>query len=137
MNARFLVLIGFAVLFPACSLILDRRADQCSTDGDCAKFAGTRCDPKQRLCVLVSNTLDAGNPASANDAGDGTADVTLEADPCLGPSGCYACAPASDQQFRNACTNAECKPFDNSTRLKNLLPDGGLTPLPPREAGAT
>jgi len=148
MNVRFLVLTSSIVILSACSLLLDRRADQCSTDGDCSKFAGTRCDQKVRLC-LVPDGPDGGNP-SMNDSGakpdaglDATApndvgDVAIEAfvDPCLGPTGCYACAPANDRQFGNGCSDAACKPFDNDARLKNLLPDGGLTPLPPREAGA-
>ena len=41
---------------------------------------------------------------------------------------CYPCAPLSNEQLLNACTGAQCIPFDRS-RLTNLL-DGGLPPLP-------
>jgi hypothetical protein len=148
MDARFLLLLTTSIVtFSACSLILDRRADQCSTDGDCAKFAGTRCDSKVRLCVVLSD-IDGGGPAPDGDAGskgedaatvpssDAATDVALEAfvDPCLGPLGCFACTPTNDHQFQNGCTDAECRPFDNRARLKNLPPDGGLTPLPPPDA---
>jgi len=53
----------------------------------------------------------------------------------VGASGCYQCAPATDWQFVNGCTDAQCKPFDNRARLKKLPADGGLTPLPEREGG--
>jgi hypothetical protein len=143
MNTRFFVLTGFLVAVSACSLLLDRRADQCSTDGDCAKFAGTTCDSAQRLCVVAAHPFDGGNPpASDSGANAETAPPSPDAapdassDPCLGANGCYACAPSNDHQFGGACTDAVCKGFDNS-RIKKLSSDGGLTPLPPpREAGA-
>jgi hypothetical protein len=142
--------MSFLATFPACSLILDRRADQCSTDEECARFPGTKCETKQRVCVVVADMVDGGNPQPMNDSGakgdeaaaplqpDSAVDVAVEAfvDPCVGPNGCYACAPVSPFQFANGCTNAECKPFDNRTRLKSLFPDGGFAPLPPpRDAG--
>lgn len=44
-----------AALLANCLLVVDREADQCSSDGDCtgrgSEFAGFRCDAAQRLCV--------------------------------------------------------------------------------------
>jgi hypothetical protein len=153
MNARLVLFTISTAILSACSLLLDRRADQCSTDGDCAKFAGTRCDQKLRLCLVIADGPDTGSPP-ANDAGgkeedsgsqgspDAGSEVAVDAgadvavDGCVGANGCYACAPANDFQFVNGCTDAACKPFDNRTRLKNRLLDGGLTPLPAREGGS-
>jgi hypothetical protein len=47
---------------------------------------------------------------------------------------CYACLPATTPEFLNACTNSSCVPFDDS-RVTGLLPDGGLPPVPPIDAG--
>jgi hypothetical protein len=133
MNARLVVLMISMAILSACSLLLDRRADQCSTDGDCTKFAATRCDQKLRLCVVISEVPDSGNPV--HDSGAKEEDAGPGVDACVGPNGCYACPPANDFQFVNGCTDAACKPFDNRARLKNLPADGGLTPLPPQEGG--
>ncbi len=141
MNVRLFLLTSCMVTLPACSLLLDRRADQCAIDDDCVRFAGTRCDQKLRLCVVIDDTPDSSRPpadsgATGDDAPlDAVPDVAIDVDRCLGPAGCYACLPSNDLQFGSACTDAECKPFDNRTRLKKLSPDGGLLPLPERDAG--
>jgi hypothetical protein len=58
---------------------------------------------------------------------DGSADAT---DECVGPNGCWACTPTTNDQFLNACSST-CISFDQ-TRLTSLLAaDGGLPPLPP------
>jgi hypothetical protein len=38
----------------------------------------------------------------------------------------------SDQKTLNPTKGGVCKSFDNQARLANLLPDGGLMPLPSR-----
>jgi hypothetical protein len=48
---------------------------------------------------------------------------------CTGTDGCYSCTPTTNDQFLNACTTADCAPFDNST-LSMLGPSGQLPPLP-------
>jgi hypothetical protein len=48
---------------------------------------------------------------------------------CDGPNGCYSCKPTVDVQFLNACTNAQCSPFDNVARLP-LYNGGNLPPVP-------
>jgi hypothetical protein len=154
----------------ACSFLVDRSADQCRSDGDCARLAGARCDVASRLCVGPETTLDAdgGDGSDSNSGGSipdvsmgveegsvdgdgsllpdvGSSDAGTEAlvegrangdagdassDTCIGPSGCYACPPATDLQYESACTNAICRPFDNKKRLSHLLPEAGLSPLP-------
>jgi hypothetical protein len=142
MNARHLLLLFSlgTMVFTGCSLILDKRADQCSSDNECARFEGTRCDLTTHLCVAPPDdgggpppTPDAGQPAEAA-APDASAEADA-AEPCRGANGCFQCVPTTDIQFASACTDAGCKPFDNRTRLKNLRPDGGLLPLPERDAG--
>jgi hypothetical protein len=140
MNSKQLFLsISLAVgMLSGCSLILDKRADQCTSDNECARFEGTHCDMQTRLCVGFP---DAGGPPPNQDSGStveaDTPDAPAEADvqPCRGANGCFQCTPTTDIQFASACSDAACQPFDNRTRLKNLRPDGGLLPLPERDAG--
>lgn len=51
-----------------------------------------------------------------------TSDVDLKLE-------CYPCNPLTPQELLNACTAAQCIPFDRA-RLTNLLPNGELPPLP-------
>jgi hypothetical protein len=91
-----------------------------------------------------SNVLDSGHyhavPDPDPDSGPGTngqafgpGDAATDVANCsVDPTTqCYPCAPATTVQFLNACTSAMCVPFDDSTRLTNLMPDGALPPLPP------
>jgi len=39
---------------------------------------------------------------------------------------------ANDRKATDVGNAGVCKPFDNRARLANLLPDGGLMPLPSR-----
>jgi hypothetical protein len=93
----------------ACSLFLDHDDQQCQKDADCSAFPGASCDSAIHLCVAASGSTGSGS--------------------CTGDAGCYACAPKTNDQFLNACTGAECQPFDKK-RLTHLRPDGGLPPLP-------
>jgi hypothetical protein len=68
---------------------------------------------------------DASDDGASDSAPSCDVDLTVQ---------CYACAPTETPQFLNACTNASCVPFDDPSRLANLLPDGGLPPLPPLSA---
>ena len=131
MDARPFVVSLAALALSACSLLLDRRADQCASDSNCARFSGTHCDLLSRLCITSSNQSDGGHPSASDDGGTRGDEPTS----CVGANGCYRCAPTNDLQFANGCTDSQCKPFDNKARVKNLPPDGGLTPLPEREAG--
>jgi hypothetical protein len=130
MATRFLSLLITIGATLSCSLAIDRNADQCSNDHDCARFAGTTCDMRAHLCALLQPGADGGGPTPG-----GSADAA--SDPggsCIGVGGCYACLPSTDTQYGSACTDAKCRPFDNRSRLTNLLSDGGLAPLPGKDA---
>ena len=64
---------------------------------------------------------------SSTCADGGTSDADLKAV-------CYPCNPLTTEQLLNACTGAQCIPFDRA-RLTKLLPDGGLPALPPDPDG--
>lgn len=50
---------------------------------------------------------------------------------CLGPGGCYDCAPGNGEQVLNRCTDATCEPFANTVdRLPLIGADGTLPPIP-------
>ena len=103
-----------------CSVVLDTEIKQCRTDADCEVFGSALCDPDTSLCVArpaAPAQLDAAPAPDATPA-------------CLGPGGCYSCAPRIDPEFFAACTDSRCVPFDNRSRLRNLGPDGKLRPLP-------
>ena len=88
--------------------------------------------------AVEATALDAGAPVESStidapDARYAAADATT-CDVDLAVQ-CFPCAPKAPPELLNACTSASCVPFDDSTRLTNLLPDGGLPPLPPFDAG--
>ena len=115
------LLLGLVKLC-ACTVLLDTQIVQCQTDADCARFGESMCDLDTQLCVprpVPMKTTGDGGMASAGDAGAS----------CTGKNGCFACAPKSDPEFMNGCTDSRCVPFDNR-RLRNLTPDGMLKPLP-------
>lgn len=143
MNAkrRFFWLLSSSALFAtaACTLILDRDDVQCSTNGDCAKFAAT-ATCVQSVCVLPDggSVNEAGSDAP-NDTNQPDVFVPTEAgikDAGVGFDGCFEGTPTTNDQFLNACTPAECTPFDNCARLgicDDALPgvkppDGGTAP---------
>jgi hypothetical protein len=100
------------MLSAACSLLIEHRDRQCSTNADCASFKGATCDTKQGICV---GPPDAGAPPDAG---------------CVGPSGCWACDPTTTHEHQTACTDAACEPYDNSVLAPLLSADGGLPPIP-------
>jgi hypothetical protein len=83
------------------------------------------------LDASTGSELDGASNGEFDDApDDGASDSAASCDVDLTVQ-CYACAPTETPQFLNACTNAACVPFDDVSRLANLLGDGGLPPLPP------
>jgi len=119
---RILALLGLLlglVKLCACSVLLDTQIRQCQSNADCSRFGDSVCDLDQQLCVPRPAAMTM---RSAGDAGSDSLS-------CAGKNGCYACAPKSDVDFLNGCTEARCVPFDNR-RLRNLAPDGMLKPLP-------
>ncbi len=92
----------------------------------------------------VTSPDDASVPPDGTLATDAASDgpassdaPNCDADPLTftDPMQCYACTPTTSAQFANACTNSTCVPFDD-TRLTNLLPDGALPPVPPKDASS-
>lgn len=116
----------------SCSLVIDRDSHQCESDLDCISFPGTGCDTNKHVCRMYAIPIpDAGTGKP------GTVDAGSEVDAsCEADSGCYRCAPATDRQFGNACTDSLCRAFDNPARLKKSSSDGGLVPLPGDAGGA-
>jgi ABC-type phosphate transport system substrate-binding protein len=98
-------LLFFILCLGACSALIDKRSDQCATDADCAGF------PDHPTCnggVCVKSGL--------------------------GPPGCFFGTPRSQSEFANACTTAQCVPFDNCNRLKmcstgSMVPGEMVTPM--------
>jgi len=142
----------------ACSLLVDTDAAQCHTDHDCVSF-GAVGDTRRSICVarVVGDAgADLHPDAGAHDAGetgaDGDADASADADALVGDApaaqdggdaglaadgalchtgdGCRPCPAGAAGGFANACSDVTCVSFDNHARLRNLLPDGGLKPLP-------
>ncbi len=81
------LLVVMVVASAGCSLVVENRTTQCSTDADCRKFAA------QPLCV------------------EG---VCVESG--LGPKGCFFGTPSTDLEHFNACSTG-CLDFDNCARL--------------------
>jgi hypothetical protein len=80
----------------------------------------------------VVDAVDAAPPSEAavtpNDgSGPGASDASCDVDLA---TTCYACSPATTDEFLNSCTGAQCLPFDRSRLTALLLADGGLPPLP-------
>jgi hypothetical protein len=95
----------------ACTVLLDRNAIQCQTDGDCAKF-GNHPYCENGLCVQSG----------------------------LSPKDCFYGTPQRPNDFLNQCSAVQCLSFDNCSRLglcggaSNL--DAALAP-PPAATAAT
>jgi branched-chain amino acid transport system substrate-binding protein len=75
-------------LLPACSLIVDRNADQCNTDSDCAAIPGTRC---------VANACEKGECQTNQD--------------CVQQHGAYHICRKTDLKC-GALLSAECQTID-------------------------
>jgi hypothetical protein len=101
---------------PGCSLVIESRDQQCAEDADCSGFAQAVCDAARGVCVPGSGTTATGTGG----AGGG----------CVGPDGCYACVPENQTDLLNACTDAECIPYDNTQLQGLLLEDGSVPPVP-------
>jgi hypothetical protein len=85
------------LLLSGCSVLVDREADQCKSDADCAIFGGhPYC--KQGVCVASG----------------------------LGPPGCFFGTPSSQADYANACTQSQCVPFDNCGRLGVCTPQNTI-----------
>lgn len=97
--ALALALAFAAVGGAGCSLAIHDADDQCAVDADCTRFDGSALC-RAGVCVASG----------------------------LGPPGCFAGVPTSDEQFRKQCTSSQCISFDNCARLGLC---GASTSLPP------
>jgi hypothetical protein len=107
---RWVGLVALATIVLACNSILGL--------GD---FAVTP-DPADATDEQVAAAGDGG---TCPDSGVSNVDLTAV---------CYPCNPLTTDQLLNACTGAQCIPFDRA-RLTKLLPDGKLPELPPNLDG--
>ncbi len=99
---------AITALASACSLS-NQKHDPCKDDAQCATVfgAGSKC--------VAGYCTDPMGVECQQTGKDGRA--------------CYGCPPKTTPEFHNACTDAQCAPFDEK-RLTKLTPDGGLPPLP-------
>lgn len=103
------VTVAAAIVAAACSLGNVAQVD-CTTDAQCAAAfgSGSRCD--------TGYCTEASSPGCQKTGEGGR--------------GCFGCTPKITSDFKNACSDATCAPFDDAKRLTRLTPDGGLPPLP-------
>jgi hypothetical protein len=80
---------------------------------------------------VTPDSGDASDETGTGDSGTCKDGDTSDADLA---TVCYPCNPLTTEQLLNACTGAQCLPFDRA-RLTSLLPDGGLPSLPPDPDG--
>ncbi len=107
--ARLVVALAAMPWSSGCSLVIESRDRQCEGDDDCASFDNATCDVSAGVCVPRGSTGSAS---------------------CVGEDGCYACVPEQQEEYLNACTDAECLPYDNTQLQGLLLEDGSVPPVP-------
>jgi hypothetical protein len=124
MSTRTFLLAGltFALVSPACSLLLDDDATQCHANGDCARFPGTLCDQGQGICVTGflagAGGRSAGGSGGAANVGNGGAPAL----PAAGGQGGLAAGAGGAP----APSSAGCPDLDgNGVRdcLESLVPN--------------
>lgn len=89
--------------------MIESQDRQCEVDDDCSGFEDAVCDTTNGVCI----PRDAGTSSG-----------------CVGPDGCFSCEPEQPVEFLNACTEAECVPYDNAQIEHLLLEDGSVPPVP-------
>jgi hypothetical protein len=75
--------------------------------------------------IATTAGADSGGSSGAG-SGEGGAGGAGSCQP-EGELDCYPCAPATNEQFLNQCSDAECAPFDNAERIPGF--DGTLPDL--------
>jgi hypothetical protein len=109
-------------------------APACDSDGN-PKPPGTGGGTSSTTSssTTSSGTGGATTSSSSGTGGTGTGGGNTggggAAPNCDGPNGCYSCTPTKNEQFLNACTSAQCSPFDNAARLPQYN-NGNLPPVP-------
>ncbi len=115
------VVLGLSTILvtAACSLIVDTKADQCTTDADCKSLLNQPAAVCQSGVCLASAVDGAGSDATSSNDGPG--------EEGSGGDACVPKIPTTQDDFLNeTCTSAECIPFDNCARL--AICDGGALP---------
>ena len=92
-----------ALAAAGCSFVLDKNTVQCTTNADCERFEDHPVCSAEQVCVASG----------------------------LGPHGCFFGEPTVTEEFNNACSTAQCQPFDNCERL-GLCDGQALPPLVPK-----
>lgn len=105
--------VSAAALVAACSLG-NIHHDACKSDTQCATAFGAGSKCSDGYCTTPANV------GCQQKGPDGRACFAISA----------TCPPESQSDFQNACTAAQCAPFDNKSRLTKLGADGSLPPLP-------
>lgn len=109
-------LLGAPALLAGCNLLVGEQVPQCTADADCQELKnGSVC--RDGVCVLDGATGGGGTGGTGGAGGTGG-----------GEGGCFSGEPVKNEDFLNACTNAECAPFDNCARL-GLCAGDSLPPL--------
>ena len=102
-----------------------------------AGFAMPACGGGGNPTPPTTSSSGSGTTSSSSGGGDGGAGGgttsstggTGGAPNCDGPNGCFSCPPTKNVEFLNACTDAQCSPFDDKARLP-LYNNGNLPPVP-------
>lgn len=103
----------------------------------CSSSDDTNAAPTTTQTYTTSNTTSTtgggGGDATTATTGTGTGGSGTGGSggvlDCDGPNGCYDCPPQTDKQFHEACTDANCSPFDDVARLP-LYNNGNLPAIP-------
>jgi hypothetical protein len=133
--ALFITAFAGAGVSTGCSLVVESQDRQCESDADCS-VDGSVCDVAGGVCVARAETTSSGlgttsgssSGGGGNGAGGGGS--TSTGDECIGPDGCFACAPDTQPEFLNGCTDAACVPYDNAQIADLLEEDGSVPPVP-------
>ncbi len=101
----------------------------CSSESN-PKPPDTEFTTSSSTTTSATGTGGAGGGGTSSSSATGTGGGgTGGAANCDGPNGCYSCPPKTGSQFLNACTSAQCSPFNNVARLP-LYNNGNLPPIP-------
>ncbi len=116
-----------------CSLVVESQDRQCEADADCNGFENAVCDVAGGVCIARGPTgISTGVSSSggAGGAGPTSTSTSTGGEDCIGPDGCVSCKPIAQEDYLNACTDAQCVPYDNSQLDGLLEEDGSLPPVP-------
>jgi hypothetical protein len=101
--------------------------DACKSSAECVAAFGAGSTCSEGYC---SDAMKCTSDAECTNGvcKDGFC-APIECNSQLNGVPCYQCKPSKPLEFENACTSAQCTPFDR-TRLTKIGADGKLPPLP-------